>query len=487
MSETRVCPNCGAHLPDDAPAGLCPKCLVQAGFESEGQEGPRPERTAPSPASSEFEPPSVEELAERFPQLELLELLGQGGMGAVYKARQKELDRLVAVKILPSEISRDPAFAERFAREARSLARLGHANIVAVHDFGRTGDGLFYFVMEHMDGVNLRQAIQSGGMSPKEALAIVPQICDALQFAHDEGIVHRDIKPENILVDKRGRVKIADFGLAKLLGHAPDDVSLTGTQQVMGTLRYMAPEQMEGTKAVDHRADIYSLGVVFYELLTGELPIGRFAPPSNKVEIDVRLDEVVLRALEKEPEQRYQHASEVKTAIERMSVAAAIPQGQLSSTRGTVAAGLLPRLMVTAMAGLMGGLTMAVGVALAVFGILSESPQSGQFWGWMGGAFGCFFGGGGALIGAINSYRQIAGAGDLMTAIGWNWFDRILGGYALLGSATIVAALVWSSLGSAARYSMLLLGAIVVGQSALFWALRWRHRRLIPPVNQSGE
>ena len=166
--------------------------------------------------------------------------------------------------------------------------------------------------MEYVDGVNLRQAIRSGGIAPKEALAIVPQICDALQFAHDEGIVHRDIKPENILVDKRGRVKIADFGLAKLLGRASGDVALTATQQVMGTLRYMAPEQMEGTKTVDHRADIYSLGVVFYELLTGELPIGRFAPPSKKVEIDVRLDEVVLRALEQEPAQRYQHASDVQ-------------------------------------------------------------------------------------------------------------------------------------------------------------------------------
>ena len=316
MSETRVCPKCGADLPDDAPAGLCPRCLVQAGFESEGQEGPQPERTAPSPHSSGFEPPSAEELAERFPQLEVLELLGKGGMGAVYKARQKELDRLVAVKILPPEISREPAFAERFTREARALARLSHPNIVAVHDFGRTGDGLFYFVMEYVDGVNLRQAIQASGMSPEETLAIVPQICDALQFAHDEGIVHRDIKPENILLDKRGRVKIADFGLAKLLGQAAGDVSVTGTQQVMGTLHYMAPEQMEGTKAIDHRADIYSLGVVFYELLTGELPIGRFAPPSKKVEIDVRLDEIVLRALEKEPDQRYQHASEVKTEVE---------------------------------------------------------------------------------------------------------------------------------------------------------------------------
>jgi predicted Ser/Thr protein kinase len=274
----------------------------------------------------------VEDLAGRFPQLEVLELLGKGGMGAVYKARQKELDRLVAVKILPPDVAHDPAFAERFTREARALARLSHPNIVAVHDFGRTPvpppvsstevkaavaeGGLFYFIMEYVDGVNLRQAIQSGGMSPKEALAIVPQICDALQFAHDEGIVHRDIKPENILVDQRGRVKIADFGLAKLLGHAPGDDSLTGSQQVMGTFRYMAPEQLDGAKNVDHRADIYSLGVVFYELLTGELPIGRFALPSKKVEIDVRLDEVVLRTLEKEPERRYQRVSEVKTEVE---------------------------------------------------------------------------------------------------------------------------------------------------------------------------
>jgi len=261
---------------------------------------------------------------------------------------QRELDRLVAVKILPPEVSRDPAFSERFTREARALARLSHPNIVAVYDFGRTsplpspsgrgaggegagGEGiereapLFYFIMEYVDGVNLRQAIRSGGVSPKEALAIVPQICEALQFAHDEGIVHRDIKPENILVDKKGRVKIADFGLAKLLGRAPGDVSLTGTQQVMGTLRYMAPEQIEGTKAVDHRADIYSLGVVFYELLTGELPIGRFAPPSKKVQLDVRLDEVVLRALEKEPEQRYQHVSEVKTEVEAIRSTALRP------------------------------------------------------------------------------------------------------------------------------------------------------------------
>jgi len=342
MSERVLCPQCGGEIPAGSPAGLCPKCLVLAGLESRPADDAKLAPTEPSPqaASSGFVPPTIEELAARFPQLEILELLGRGGMGAVYKARQPGLDRLVAVKILPPEVSADPAFAERFTREARALARLSHPNIVAVYDFGRTsaplspagkgaggegagGEGLFYFVMEYVDGVNLRQAIRSGGMSPKEALAIVPQICDALQFAHDEGIVHRDIKPENVLVDKKGRVKIADFGLAKLLGQAPGDVSLTGTQQVMGTLRYMAPEQMVGTKAVDHRADIYSLGVVFYELLTGEVPVGRFAPPSKKVRIDVRLDEVVLRALEEKPEQRYQHASEVKTRVEEISSTAA--------------------------------------------------------------------------------------------------------------------------------------------------------------------
>jgi hypothetical protein len=320
MSEAQRCPNCGVELPIDTPEGLCPKCLFKAGLESVNDSQAGPEPTLDSPTPSGFRPPEPAELGSQFPQLEVLELLGRGGMGAVYKARQPGLDRLVAVKILPPEAGADPAFAERFTREARAMARLSHPNIVAVHDFGRTSDGLFYFIMEYVDGVNLRQAIRSGSISPKDALAIVPQICDALQFAHDEGIVHRDIKPENVLLDKRGRVKIADFGLAKLLGHAPGDVSLTGTQQVMGTLRYMAPEQMEGTKAVDHRADIYSLGVVFYELLTGEVPVGRFAPPSKKVEIDVRLDEVVLRALEEKPEQRYQHASEVKTEVEAIRV-----------------------------------------------------------------------------------------------------------------------------------------------------------------------
>jgi predicted Ser/Thr protein kinase len=324
MSESGRCPACGAEMAANAAEGLCPACLLKRGLERPSASLPPGEPTAASPPGSGFAVPTAAEIGRRLPQLEILELLGQGGMGAVYKARQTHLDRLVALKVLPPEVAADPTFAERFTREARALARLSHPHIVMVYDFGQA-DGLYFLVMEFVDGVNLRQAIQAGQLTPRESLAIVGQVCDALQFAHDEGIVHRDIKPENILVDKRGRVKIADFGLAKLLGREPNAGNLTGTHQVMGTLHYMAPEQMLGSRTVDHRADIYSLGVVLYELLTGELPLGRFEPPSQKVQIDVRLDEVVLRALAKEPERRYQQASAVKTDIDGISAAPLAP------------------------------------------------------------------------------------------------------------------------------------------------------------------
>jgi tRNA A-37 threonylcarbamoyl transferase component Bud32 len=291
---------------------------MQGAFATGTDTGGKPAR---------FIPPKTEELAPHFPQLEMLEFIGQGGMGAVYKARQKQLDRIVALKILPPDIGQDAAFAGRFAREARALAKLNHPGIVTIHDFGQT-DGLFYFIMEFVDGVTLRQLLSTGRVSPREALAIVPQICDALQFAHDQGIVHRDIKPENILLDRRGRVKVADFGLAKLIGGeketAPSNSTtvspnLTESGKIMGTPQYMAPEQAAHPLEVDHRADIYSLGVVFYQMLTGKLPDKRLEPPSKRVEIDVRLDEVVLRALEQKPELRYQQVSEVKTMLETIA------------------------------------------------------------------------------------------------------------------------------------------------------------------------
>ena len=310
MSSKRNCPGCGRPLAPNAPEELCPACLIQAGFGT----GLAPQPGLPS-RTRRFVPPPIAKLAVLFPQLEIQRLLGQGGLGAVYGARQSALERLVALKILPSEISGDAGFAERFAREARALARLNHANIVGLYEFGVAG-GLHYFIMEYVEGLNLRQVQQAGKLSPPDALKVIPQICDALQFAHDRGVVHRDIKPENIMLDNKGWVKITDFGLAKILGRTADGMRLTGAQEVMGTPHYMAPEQIEHPQAVDHRADIYSLGVVFYELLTGELPLGKFQPPSRKAEVDARLDEVVLHALEKEPERRYQQVSQVKTDVE---------------------------------------------------------------------------------------------------------------------------------------------------------------------------
>jgi len=308
QSNPGTCPQCGAAIAPDAPQGLCPRCVLRRAATTEPE--PQPAATA--------EVPSLERVAAAFPQLQILELLGCGGMGFVFKARQPHLDRYVALKLLPERLARDARFAERFTREARVLARLNHPGIVSIHDFGQAG-GFYFLLMEYVDGVNLHQAMRAGRFSPAAALTVVPKICDALQFAHEQGVLHRDIKPANILLDTKGRVKLADFGIAKLVGDQKPDLSLTATGAAIGTPQYMAPEQLEQPETVDHRADIYSLGVVFYELLTGELPVGRFAPPSERTPLDPRVDEVVLRALEKEREKRYQSAGEVKTKVEHLT------------------------------------------------------------------------------------------------------------------------------------------------------------------------
>ncbi len=305
------CPKCGAPIPEAAPAGLCPKCVLGAAATDSNATA-----TAAT-GGRRVPPPPIEVIAPHFPELEIVGMIGAGGMGAVYKARQPKLDRFVALKILAGDLATDPAFVERFNREARVLAKLSHPNIVTVFDFGTAGPFCF-LLMEFVDGVNLRGAMRDGGgFTPAESLALVGDICGALSFAHDEGILHRDIKPENILIDARGRVKIADFGIAKLIGEGGEhDVTLTLQGSVLGSPQYMAPEQIETPGDVDQRADIYSLGVVFYELLTGELPLGRFAPPSKKSPLDPRIDEIVLRTLEKERELRYQSAGEFATGVE---------------------------------------------------------------------------------------------------------------------------------------------------------------------------
>lgn len=306
MNTNVPCPQCGVPVPGDAPGGNCPSCLLRQAM------GP----TVAGGAGGGAEP-GEGELAGVFPQFQILELIGSGGMGRVYKVMQPGLGRVAALKVMMPELAKDPAFVERFTREGRALARLQHPNIVSVFDIGETG-GYCWLLMEYVDGVNLRQVMQSGSLSPKDALQIIPGVCAALEYAHGQGVLHRDIKPENILLDGAGRVKIADFGVAKLSEVEGRRVTLTVSGSSLGTPAYMAPEQIERPQDVDHRADIYSLGVVFYEMLTGELPLGRFPAPSETKGVDPRFDKVVFRTLEKQRERRYQTAGEMKTQVEQV-------------------------------------------------------------------------------------------------------------------------------------------------------------------------
>jgi serine/threonine protein kinase len=259
-----------------------------------------------------WQPPTPEELAVLLPQYEIESLLGRGGMGAVYRGKQAALDRAVAIKLLPAELAADAEFMSRFQREARTLAKLQHPGIVAVHDFGQTSAGHLYFVMEFVNGTDLARLIHGPGINPVQALEVITQICDALQYAHGQGVIHRDIKPANVLINTEGRAKLADFGLARPTSE--ETASLTRSNVVMGTPDYMAPEQMAGN--ADHRADLYALGVMLYEMLTGQTPRGAWAPPSQRVQVDVRLDQVVVRALQQDPAMRYQQASEIKTDVD---------------------------------------------------------------------------------------------------------------------------------------------------------------------------
>lgn len=270
--------------------------------------------TAPTPQAQPWQPPTVEHLAELLPQYQVEKLIGRGGMGAVYQGVQVSLQRHVAIKLLPAELAANTEFISRFKREAQTLARLQHPGIVAVHDFGQTAEGHLYFIMEFVDGTDLMHIIHGPGLDPTQALEITIQVCEALHYSHSQGVIHRDIKPANVLVTKEGRAKLADFGLARPLSTTPSGV--TAASLIMGTPDYMAPEQWAGK--ADHRADIYSLGVMLYEMLTGSRPQGVFDLPSIRSQVDARLDEVVVKAMRQEPERRYQQVSELREAVNRI-------------------------------------------------------------------------------------------------------------------------------------------------------------------------
>ncbi len=263
--------------------------------------------------------PGIEEMTLSFPGFEIQRLIGRGGMGAVYLARQKTLERQVAIKVLPPGMMEgEEPFAERFKQEARAMASLDHPGIVSVFDYGETADGLLYIVMEHVEGRDLMEIIREGRVGETEALRLLPQICDALHFAHQNGIIHRDVKPSNLLVTVDGRVKIADFGLA-LCTRLEERLETQATLS-LGTPEYAAPEQLKEGAAVDHRADIYALGVMIYQMLTGELPRGSWRPVSEVAGVRREWDAIIRHATQTDSAQRPESIAVIQTAISRIGI-----------------------------------------------------------------------------------------------------------------------------------------------------------------------
>lgn len=323
---TFQCPSCRSAVPNPA---LAEETLPPVAAEQLLARA----LNSTNPNGEDWMPPEPSELDDSIGgRYRVTSLIGHGGMGAVYKAQDSRLDRTVAIKILPEELAHNPAVLSRFEREAKSLAALDHPNIVKIHDYGFTSAGSPFFVMEFVRGQDIQTLRNDGGLDLRTALTMVSQVCDAIHYAHQRKIIHRDIKPANVIVDEQGRTKVADFGLAKLLEtdsrpeHQPD---LTITGQIMGTPAYMAPEQEAGGE-VDHRTDIYALGVMLYNLLTGTPPRGAWSLPSEIAPVDARLDQIVLRAMQEKPDARYQSASEFREDIDSVigdSGGAALPPG----------------------------------------------------------------------------------------------------------------------------------------------------------------
>ncbi len=256
-------------------------------------------------APAGFLAPDPAELNELFPGYEIEGLIATGGMGAVYCAVQKSLDRTVALKILPKEFSKDAAFCEAFEAEAKAMARLNHPNLVGVYDFGEVNDMLF-IIMEYVPGKSIYHSAHGQAIDPGEVNRLVTDICNGLAHAHENGIIHRDIKPSNILLDLNARPKIGDFGLAR-----PIERKVQEGEEIFGTPHYTAPEVVNDPQSVDYRSDIYSVGVLLHELLTGKLPAEDLRPPSVISRCDPRYDVIVRRATHIAPAGRYSSAAEM--------------------------------------------------------------------------------------------------------------------------------------------------------------------------------
>jgi serine/threonine protein kinase len=257
---------------------------------------------------------TVEEKSSvKFGEYFLTGKIGQGSVAEIHKGRQESLDRDVAIKILLPKLTSDPDIVRRFEQESLVIAKLNHPNIVHVIDKGAFG-GRYYFVMEYIDGASLREVIHSGRIPLKRKLEMIVEVCKALDYAHKNGVIHRDIKPANILIDRQGNARVADFGIAQIVG-APEG-EMTALDIVMGTLSYMSPEQKASSTNVDQTTDIYAVGIILYEILVRKKPVGYFKMPSEiDPRIDPKFDDIVIKCMAQEPKDRYQSAVQLKDAI----------------------------------------------------------------------------------------------------------------------------------------------------------------------------
>ena len=285
----------------------------------------------------QFKAPTTEELQQLLPAYDVLSFIAKGGMGAVYKAHQKSLERNVAIKILPREFGEDHDFRRRFEDEAKAMAKLNHPNLISVYDFGEV-DHMLYIVMEFVDGKSFHESFHGRAIAEKEVAHLVAGICEGLAHAHEAGILHRDIKPANILLDSKNRPKIGDFGLARLTEETE------GEGIIYGTPDYIAPEVIKNPGAVDTRSDVFSTGVILYELLTGKLPEKRYIPASQIEDVDPRFDKIVRRATHPSPMLRFADgeamASDLKTLQEALDnqvtgIVTAPPAGMATPITGT--------------------------------------------------------------------------------------------------------------------------------------------------------
>ena len=328
MKTDKTCPDCGSPLPADAPQGLCPKCLAQAAVKTQSStvSSPSPDKTIAIDLSAVVE---VSPTIRYFGDYELIQEIARGGMGVVYKARQKSLNRIVAVKMILAGQLAGNVEVKRFRTEAEAAANLQHPNIVAIHEVGEH-EGRHYFSMDCVEGKDLAQLLRGGPLPAASAAEMLKTISDAVKYAHQRGILHRDLKPQNVLLDERGQPRITDFGLAKKVDQ---DSGLTASGAVMGSPAYMSPEQARGQQdRIGPQCDVYSLGAILYEMLTGQPPfrgetimatlreVIEFPPvPPSKLNPNVSkdLETICLKCLEKQPERRYASARMLAEELDR--------------------------------------------------------------------------------------------------------------------------------------------------------------------------